>query len=39
MKNGLFRVDVVSTHSPKVNQNNRFLKMVKVNLMPCDKGG
>lgn len=39
MNNGLIRVDVVCTHNPKVNQNIRFLKMVKINLMLNDKGG
>lgn len=29
----------VSAHNPTVNQNIRFLKMVKINLRLDDKGG
>jgi len=39
MNNGLIQVNVASTHSPKIDQNIRFLKMVKLNLSLNDKGG
>lgn len=39
MKNGLVRVDVSSAHCPNVDQNKRFLQMVRTNLMFDDGGG
>ncbi len=39
MKYGLVRVDVASSHCPKVDQNKRFLKMVRINIMFNDGGG
>lgn len=32
-------VALTSAHNPTVNQNIRFLKMVKINLRLDDKGG
>lgn len=39
MKNGLIQAHVASTHSPKVDHNKRFLKMVRINVMFNDGGG
>jgi len=39
MKNGLVHIDVSSAHCPKVDQNKRFLKMVRINIMFNDGGG
>lgn len=39
MKDGLILVDISSVHSPKVDQNKRFLKMVRINIMFNDGGG
>lgn len=39
MKNALIRVDVATSHCPKVDQNKRFSKMVRINLMFDDGGG
>jgi hypothetical protein len=39
MENALIRVYVASAHSPKVDQNKRFLKMVRINIMFNDGGG
>ena len=39
MKNVLVQAHIESTHTPKVDQNKRFLKMVKINIMLDDKGG
>jgi len=39
MKNGLFHINVATTHSPKVDHNKRFLKMVRINIMFNDGGG
>lgn len=40
MKNGLVQaqVQVAIIHSPKVDQNKRFLKMVRINTMLNDGG-
>jgi len=39
MNNGLILVDVTSTHNPKIDQNKRFVKMLRINIMLDDKGG
>jgi|LGOV01.1.fsa_nt_gb hypothetical protein len=39
MKDGLTRIDVAITNCPKVDQNKRFLKMVRINIMFNDGGG
>ena len=39
MKNSLVRVDISRAHCPKVDQNKRFLKMVRINIMFNDGGG
>jgi len=39
MKNVLIQIDVSSAHCPKVDQNKRFLKMVRINRMHDDGGG
>ncbi len=39
MLNGLISVDINSTHSPKVDQNKRFSKMVRIIIMFNDGGG
>ena len=40
MKNGLVQVQtqVASTYSPNVDQNKRFLKMVRITIMLNDGG-
>lgn len=39
MKNGFVSSYVFRAHSPKVDQNKRFLKMVRINSMLDDGGG
>ena len=39
MKDGFIYIDVASAHCPKVDQNKRFLKMVRINIMFDDGGG
>ncbi len=39
MRVGFICIDIVSTHSPKVDQNKRFLKMVRISIMLDDGGG
>jgi len=39
MKDGFIYIDVASAHCPKVDQNKRFLKMVRINRMFDDGGG
>ena len=39
MKNVLVQTQVASLNGPKVDQNKRFLKMVRINIMFNDGGG
>ena len=39
MKSDLIRVDVDGVHCPKVDQNKRFVKMVRIIIMFNDGGG
>ncbi len=39
MKYGFVSLNVASAYCPKVDQNKRFLKMVRINIMFNDGGG
>ena len=39
MKDDFICIDVASAHCPKVDQNKRFAKMVRVSIMLDDGGG
>ena len=39
MKDGFICIDVACTHCPKVDQNKRFVQMVRISIMLEDGGG
>jgi len=39
MKDGFICIDIARAHSPKVDQNKRFLQMVRINITFDDGGG